>query len=274
MPEKQQSIYESVIKSIRKKGYSVGRVSTLDNWEKGVFIWAHLNKLTGSLASNRTKGIIETDGVSTQIIFDAGMKKIPETHRIKWNNKVHYILSKNLLGYGVNSIRYALTQAGWQYRCYPEGYKNYPGFDIYQCGDAYSRLMDLDKTTKDNVRKISHLNVFKSMSFIGLGAVYFDLSIFGNQNLIAGALREKVSLICNNMRSVYQNLKTKPSSEQYDAENKCINGVFLYNLIFNELKIRDGKINITEDVDGNEISWTAGFLMISEQNRKFLSEGH
>jgi hypothetical protein len=263
-PEQQKSIYAVVSKTIRSKGFKLGRVSTVESWEEGIFTWAHLNKLSGLSGSDKTNGIIEVGTTSSQVTFDTKTEKITGTHRVELNNRIYHILSESLLGYGVDSIRYALSKTGWQYRCYPDGYKNYPGFDFFGCEEAFSRLLAIDKSGTITINKILNVKSFSTTHFAGVDEVYSTLSFFDSQNPSINALSDKMNGICYSMNAVQNELEEKPLSEQYEPENKCINGVYLYNLLFKKLKIKDGQLYVIKDVNETDVSWTAGFLLLSE----------
>lgn len=260
----QQAIYNAVNQAVHDQGLSTGQVRSTEGWEQGVFAWAQLNGLKKLAGTDKTLGIIEIGDASSQITFASAEVTGPETHPVELLGKSYRVLSHSLTGLGANAARTAMDKANLNAQsCYPKGLSRSSGFDFTQCGDAYDKAVKTDFTAEmQKLDSIIHSGSYPKTEFVGLGALYHILNFFDADTPNPAALKTTITNTCSHYGNIEAITKDK-AKDQYQPENKCANGVFVYNFLYDYLKLSDGQLHALKTVDSMDIRWTEGFLLLN-----------
>ncbi|NUU64609.1 hypothetical protein HQN64_00590 [Enterobacteriaceae bacterium BIT-l23] len=263
----QEKIYRSIQQTVKDEGYRQGRIGTIDGWEEGAFAWVHLNQLAGLTGTDNTQGIIEVGGASTQITFDSKNASLSGTHPLKLKGKTYYLWSRSLLGFGANSIRDEVDKKEGKKACYPQGYQNSKGFDFNQCDQGYDNALAENPEALSILKATAGIPALKTTQFVGLSALNYTLGFFDTPTAEKGQLKENITTSCTSFSDINNQIKNNPTKDSYQPENKCANGTFVYNLLYDYLKLGDKKITGVKNYNGSDIRWTAGYLILAHENQ-------
>lgn len=261
----QASIYQFTTIAIKGQGLIAGQVRTLEGWEEGVFAWAHLNYLKKRAGMDNTLGIIEIGGASSQITFANKDSQNNNAHTVRWHGKTYHVLSESLLGLGANEARIAMNKTQQEQSCYPKGFSTSGAFNFAACDDIYNKTITDDTT---EIRKLEHIvnaSNYSQTEFVGLSALYYTLNFFNNDTPTRRRLKTALVQDCQNAESIENSIKQDDTKDKYQPENKCANGVFVYNFLYDHLNLQDGQITAFKKIEHTDIRWTDGFLLIDSE---------
>lgn len=265
-PSQQLSIYQSVSEAIHGKGLMTGQVRTIEGWEEGAFAWVHLNYLIGLTGSDKTLGIIEMGGASSQITFASNDPQTDTTHTVQWNKQTYRIVSESLLGLGADAARFAMDRVQQQDQtCYPEGSSKPGSFNFSACDSAYDKAIATDgKSEIQKFERVVNSNDFSHTHFIGLSSLYYTLNFFNNDTPTRQTLKHGITHSCERYKHIEDAIKNDSSKDKYQPENKCANGVFSYNILYDHLNLKDGQITALKKIENMDIRWTESYLLINK----------
>ncbi|RMM10567.1 hypothetical protein ALQ85_100845 [Pseudomonas syringae] len=271
-------IYEAVKKSILAKGWALGQVGTIDGRDEGIFAWVHLNFLKGLATSDNTLGIIEMGGASSQITFalrSPPMDKADVSQNartVMWDGKTYSVISESLLGLGADAARTAMNKVRPQdQRCYPQGalimkVPTTGAFDFTACDLVYDEAIAANYQSE--IKKLDAIvasSNYTQTDFVGLSSLYYTLNFFNNDVPERGTLKSALEQSCQRYADIEERLRQDDSKDKYQPENKCANGVFVYDLLYDYLQLGDGRLTALKKVENMDIRWTDGFLLLGKQ---------
>ncbi|WP_122223674.1 hypothetical protein [Pseudomonas syringae group genomosp. 3] len=274
----QDAIYKAVNTSILAKGWALGQVGTIDGRDEGIFAWVHLNFLKGLATSDNTLGIIEMGGASSQITFALKSPSADETdvsknaRTVTWNGKTYSVVSESLLGLGADAARTSMNKIKQQdQRCYPEGapvmkVPTTGAFDFAACDRAYDDAIAAHYQSEINkLIPIVKSSDYAQTDFIGLSSLYYTLNFFNNDMPDREKLKSALEQSCKRYADIEESLRQDDLKDKYQPENKCANGVFVYDLLYDYLQLGNGRLTALKKVENMDIRWTDGFLLLGKQ---------
>ncbi|HGJ5872817.1 MAG TPA: hypothetical protein ACHBY4_03280 [Arsenophonus apicola] len=264
----QSAIYGNVRQSIIQAGYKPGQIRTITGGEEGVFAWVHINQLAEKLGTDNTLGIIEMGGASTQITFDTKDSSLAGTHPIKLKGKIYYLWSESLLGFGANSVRSAMNKINLQQTCYPLGYEKSLGFNFNLCDQAYDKVIHNDNIAYSKLKQTAEISALKKTNFIGLSALNYTLDFFDNQKPEKEKLKKSLIDNCKSYDDIKILLERDPQKDYHEPQFKCSNGTFVYNLLYDYLKLANATLQGVKKYNNTDVRWTAGYTFLSTQTAK------
>ena len=290
-PDIARVIYQSVRGTITRNGFAVRQVATLSGQNEGLYAWADVNYLAGNFqAGSVTQGIVEVGGASSQVAFVTSSTQDPNvvTPRI---NGVHYpVFSISYLGLGLDQARLAMindsASGGVNASvCYPNdttgslsaydanigNLKISPKGSHFSaaCHDLYAKIITNVTANASNdfpIRKISSLGNFNTTQFSGLSSIRNVLADWGTLNPANSpqSLEDTVASKCTGSNAWPRVLAQYKNVAGVFAQNACANATYLNAYVYGRqaLGIDPARLAGTRAINGNELTWTRGFLVI------------
>ena len=287
------AIYQSVRNTITSNGFTVQQLGTLTGQNEGLYAWADVNYLAGNFKAGKvTQGIIEVGGASSQVAFVTSSRQDPNVVSPIING-VHYpVYSVSYPGLGLNQARLAMLRddasGGVNASvCYPNNATGSPS--TYQadaghisisisptgsrfspaCRGVYAKVIaNVTSSTGSphaNLRG-SFPSDFNTTQFLGLSAIYNVLRDWGEHTASRSAqsFEEKIARTCagsNAWPRVLAQYKDVPS---VFSQNACANASFLDAYLYSQqsLGILPAQLSGVSAINGSELTWTRGFLVI------------
>jgi hypothetical protein len=285
------AIYQSVKSTITGNGFAIRQVGTLSGQNEGLYAWADVNYLAGNFkAGAATQGLVEVGGASSQVAFVTSSSQDPNVV-IPMVNGVRYpVFSISYLGLGQNQARLAMindsASGGVNANvCYPNNTTGSPptydadtgNTSISATGSNYSAacygvyakvITSVSAGAGNNypVTQMSSLGGFNTTQFLGLSSTYNVLKDWGALDTAnpQQSLEETVASKCigsNAWPRVLAQYKNIPS---VFSQNACANATYLNAFVYGQqsLGIHPARLSGTGTINGSELTWTRGFLVI------------
>ncbi|KPB69618.1 hypothetical protein ACKUFS_05805 [Pseudomonas cannabina] len=78
-------------------------------------------------------------------------------------------------------------------------------------------------------------------------------------------LKSALEQSCKRYADIEESLRQDDLKDKYQPENKCANGVFVYDLLYDYLQLGNGRLTALKKVENMDIRWTDGFLLLGKQ---------
>lgn len=285
------AIYQSVKSTIKANGFVVRQVGTLSGQNEGLYAWADVNYLAGNFkAGTATQGIVEVGGASSQVAFVTSSIQDPNVVTPLVNGVRYPVFSVSYLGLGQSQARLAMindTSAGGinSSVCYPNNSTGSPTtFDAdtgnirisatgssytAACYGAYAKVITSVSTSAGNnypAAKISSLGGFNGMHFLGLSAAYNVLKDWGALDAAdpQQSLTDAVASKCIGSNAWPRVLAQYENVLSVFSQNGCANATYLNAYVYGgeALGIHPTKLSGASSINGGNLTWTRGFLLI------------
>lgn len=268
----QQSIYHEVHKTLNKYEFDVKEIKTIEGKMEGVYAWLTVNYLSQSFNQQKTTGILEMGGASTQIAFekiDEGTESpcqdIETTSCLHINGKMHQVFSVSFLGLGQNTALKFINTMQNADVCYPKGYpniQNTKGFDFDQCANLYQHMLDATSVKSVVQSHAKNMNFFALSSFV-YATDFFQVPQPIKKDEFKNAIKEKCAADWNTLQTACeQDITCKENFSQY-LHTYCALGVYFNTLIYEPYyKINDQDyLQSQMTIHGVEPDWPLGVVV-------------
>jgi Golgi nucleoside diphosphatase len=292
-PEISAEIYESVKKTITTSGFSYRQVGTISGQSEGLYSWANANFLQGNFHTHSpTQGIVEVGGASSQVAFVTEPNN-DDSHVLTTRvNGVSYpVFSISYLGLGTNQVRLSMintnSSGGTQANvCYPNNTTGAP--TLYDaatggivvnavtssytaaCYSVYENVIGNVSVNTDNnfaIGRIAQQSGYAATQFLGISAAYYahkEWGAIGSANA-AQALQDTLSDNCTGSNAWIKVLTQYNGDASAFTQNGCANSTYIHAYLYSNqaLGISPTKLTPVATINGNELTWTRGFVVVN-----------
>lgn len=302
-PDTEASIMNEVRSLLHTSGFVFRDdwARTISGEEEGAYGWLVANylKKSASLPESQsyytTYGAIDLGGASVQVSFQPSGAILAHLFPVQVDKKEFSLYTHSYLYYGVDQANlvfhsYHIDNSTMVSPCYPEGYTD-PLTGIVGSGEFHECLVqvaDLFDTNYDcyhgdgSIERCSFNGVYQppleKTRFILMSAFvytwdFLDLRIGSHTDDLRKMIKsaQKIcSMTYNEQLDYYNELTYEMHSDRKtnNIHGQCFNAAYMYHLLHSGfgLPTRQTPIEIRYDIDGTQVDWTLG-LMLMERNK-------
>ncbi|MCG7488053.1 hypothetical protein MHN79_00995 [Vibrio sp. Of14-4] len=231
------------------------KVKTITGQTEGAYAWLAANYYDESFINDqKTKGIMDLGGASTQITFETNTGD--DLINVNVGNLNYTLSSTSYLGLGQNL---AISKYFNQAACFP---KNYPLPNDQLGTGKFGECAEKVEPLINGVQSVSAKNAQSETStdFYAISGFFFNSSELGiNDTYSLSKLEEAGKDFCSqNWEDVEQGKTDYEFNPHLYAG--CFNAAYQHTLITKGYQLTDDTNNITpvRELKGNTISWTLG----------------
>lgn len=261
----QQAIYSDVTEYI-KTNYQFKNIQavTISGKMEGIYGWLDINYLAGSfnLPSDKTYGSIDMGGASTEIVYETSDQSYPDdTVSLNVAGNRYKIYSKSVLDAGMDKTRESMSLDDAASSCYPLNYPIREGvygkFNFSTCNELYSALI---KKLFSSIPAIDPRQVF--VAYSGIYYTYHFMEVDSSPD--KATVMTRVKEVCNQSWEEFKS--NYPTTPEMYLNGYCANSVYNMNLLYNFYQIKDGQLQVRNNINNQDIDWPLGALIYHLEN--------